>query len=381
MVGRPQPPAAQLDRQRSLIFPRRALAMREGGSNWPDHARQVRQALTDPQHLCRELGLLRSYRPVRQAGGLLIRCPAHGDRTPSCSVTLGPDRTIRIRCFSCDLVGDALHLIATAAGLDLRRDFRRILDLGAQIGGIHLQDLSERPLTKRVEPPRPPDPPAERPYPPNEDVLELWERCLSVDQAPAVAAGLAGRGLEASLVARFDLGRALPPGGNLPRWARYQNQTWYQTGHHLLLPVYSAQGGLCSVRAWGFQEGSPKRLPPSGYRAGGLILANQLGQHLLRTASSPSSWPQEVPLRVVITEGEPDYLTWATRFPDADPIAPAVLGVVMGSWTEAMASRIPSGARVTIRTDHDDTGERYAALIYRTLTGRCTVLRPRATPL
>lgn len=354
--------------------------MRKGGSNWPDHAGQVRQALTDPQHLCNELGLLQGYRPVRQAGGLLIRCPAHGDRTPSCSVTLGPDRTIRIRCFSCDLAGDALHLIAIAAGLNPHQNFRRILDLGAQIGGIHLQDLSERPLTRSVEPPRPPDPPAERLYPPNEEVLELWRRCLPVDQAPDIATGLAGRGLDASLVARFDLGRALPPEGNLPRWARYQGRTWAQTGHRLLLPAYSDRGGLCSVRAWGFQEGSPKRLPPAGYRAGGLILANQLGQYLLRTAAPPSSWPQEVPLRVVITEGEPDYLTWATRFPDSDPTAPAVLGVVAGSWTDSMASRIPDRTRVIIRTDQDRAGEQYSEAIYRTLTGRCTVLRPRATP-
>lgn len=350
--------------------------MREGGSNRPDHAGQVRRALSDPQHLCSELGLLRGYRPVRQAGGLLIRCPAHGDRTPSCSVTLGPDRTIRIRCFSCDLAGDALHLIAITAGLDLRRDFRRILDLGAQIGGIHLLELPERPRTGRFEPPRPP---AERPYPPTEEVLELWGRCLPADQVPEVAAGLADRRLDASLVARLDLGRALPPGGNLPRWARYQNQTWARTGHRLLLPVYSDQGGLCSVRAWRLEEGTaPKRLPPAGYRAGGLILANGLGQQLLRTASPPG--PAQAPLRVVITEGEPDYLTWATRFPAPDPTAPAVLGVVAGSWTDAVASRIPSGARVIVRTDRDRAGEQYAAAIYRTLTGRCTVLRPRATP-
>jgi hypothetical protein len=227
-------------------------------------------------------------------------------------------------------------------------------------------------------PPR--GPPAERPYPPTGEVLELWGRCLPADQDPDVAAGLAERGLDASLVARFDLGRALPPGGNLPRWARYQNQTWYQTGHRLLLPVYSDRGGLCSVRAWRFQEGSPKRLPPAGYRAGGLILANDLGKHLLRTASPPSPRPESAPLRVVITEGEPDFLTWATRFPAPDPAAPAVLGVVAGSWTETMASRIPDRTRVIIRTDHDRAGEQYAAAIYRTLTGRCTVLRPRATP-
>ena len=133
------------------------------------------------------------------------------------------------------------------------------------------------------------------------------------------------------------------------------------------------------MRAWRFQEGSPKRLPPAGYRAGGLILANDLGKHLLRTASPPSPRPESAPLRVVITEGEPDFLTWATRFPDPKAAVPVVLGVVSGSWTEAMASRIPNGARVTVRTHHNEAGDRYAAAIYRTLVGRCTLLRSRAT--
>jgi hypothetical protein len=76
-----------------------------------------------------------------------------------------------------------------------------------------------------------------------------------------------------------------------------------------------------------------------------------------------------------VAEGEPDFLTWATRFSDADEAAPAVLGVVSGSWTTCIADRMPDGARMIVRTDHDEPGEKYAHTIQMTLRGRCTVLR------
>ncbi len=53
----------------------------------------VRRALSDPRDVCRRLGLDRGARP--QGGGLMILCPAHQERTPSCSITRGPDGTLR----------------------------------------------------------------------------------------------------------------------------------------------------------------------------------------------------------------------------------------------------------------------------------------------
>ncbi|WP_394829289.1 hypothetical protein [Pendulispora albinea] len=101
----------------------------------------------------------------------------------------------------------------------------------------------------------------------------------------------------------------------------------------MILPVYDARGDMRSVRAWRIIEGdSPKRLPPGGYKTSGLVLADGSAVSVLATGG----WIDEVNLHVVITEGEPDFLTWATRYSDADQDAPVVLGVVGGLWTEDM---------------------------------------------
>ena len=64
---------------------------------------EVRRTLVDPVRVCERLGLAKGAR--RQSTGLSIRCPAHAERTPSCSVTRGPDGTIRVRCFGSRPIG------------------------------------------------------------------------------------------------------------------------------------------------------------------------------------------------------------------------------------------------------------------------------------
>ena len=103
-----------------------------------DHAVEVRRGLTNPRGLCERLGLLKGAKA--QAGGLSVRCPVHKEHNPSCSVTNGPDGTVRVRCFGCDFSGDGLTLIAQVYGLSLRSDFREVLALGAeQVVGIVLR--------------------------------------------------------------------------------------------------------------------------------------------------------------------------------------------------------------------------------------------------
>ncbi len=118
----------------------------------------------------------------------------------------------------------------------------------------------------------------------------------------------------------------------------------------------------------------PKRLPPGGHRAAGLVLADALALHLLAGAS-PDALPR--PLRVLFVEGEPDFLTWASRFSDADEDAPAIFGVLSGSWTPSHAARIPDGAIAIIRTHNDAAGDGYAAAVERSLAKRCVVLQSK----
>jgi hypothetical protein len=80
------------------------------------------------------------------------------------------------------------------------------------------------------------------------------------------------------------------------------------------------------------------------------------------------------PAALVIAEGVPDFLTWPTRYSDRDESAPAVIGVISGSWSDAIAARVPDGLRVAVRTHRDDAGRGYASRICASLSPRCVVL-------
>jgi DNA primase len=101
----------------------------------PDRVSEIRRALNDPAKLCTALGVEKGAQ--RQASGLTIFCPWHEERTPSCSVTCAADGTVRLKCFGCNVTGDALTLIAQVCGLDPRREFRGVLAAAATIAGLH----------------------------------------------------------------------------------------------------------------------------------------------------------------------------------------------------------------------------------------------------
>ena len=124
-----------------------------------DDARAVKDALGDPIAVCAALGLGAAPKDrQRQGGGLTVRCPGHGG--VSCSVTRGADRTLRVKCFGCDLAGDVFSLIAAAHKLDARRDFAEVLRIGAELAGQW--EIVERIEGRRREPHerRPPVAPA-----------------------------------------------------------------------------------------------------------------------------------------------------------------------------------------------------------------------------
>ena len=96
-----------------------------------DHKKELRHALADVPRVVRALGLDKGAQ--RQATGLTICCPWHKENTPSCSVTLGKDGTIRLRCFGCQATGDVFALIAQVHGLDVRHDFPEVLRISAEL--------------------------------------------------------------------------------------------------------------------------------------------------------------------------------------------------------------------------------------------------------
>ncbi len=316
---------------------------------------------------------------VAAAFGLKYR---HGERV-ACPIHNGKDENFSFQskgkltwtCWSTCGSGDVIELIQKLRGVD----FAEALREAADIAGVVLEDVedpSERErrrverqkylesARKRQQTPEP-----ERPYPPNDDVVSMWNCSLPVAEDVEVCEYLKGRGIDPRLVSSYtDLVRVIPREASLPYWARYRgklpsHRTWIESGHRLLMRAWDHDGVMRSVRSWRVvdDEHSPKRLPPSGYRASGLVLANQPALLLLR-----QEWGQ---CRIVIVEGEPDHLVWSTN--TSDP----VIGILNGSWNEHFASRIPYGCEVVIRTHCDAAGERYAREVFDSLRSRCSILR------
>jgi hypothetical protein len=332
-----------------------------------DRVPEIKRALTDVRHLCGALDLLKGSKR-QPGGGLMICCPKHGERHASCSVTVAPDGTVRVRCFSCDFAGDALHLVAMVRGLHSERDFPDVLREAAAIAGLDFAELGAgrgRPVPPKQLPARMPD----RSYPLASEVASVWQRCVPVSEHRDAAEWLTSRGLDIDVIALRDLARAIPDDETLlPAWARYQGRTWFETGHRLLLPVFDHAGVVRSVRAAQVVVNSvgPKRLPPAGHLAAGLLLANKTARALFGHGAKAD---------LLIVEGEPDFLTWASTVdPNGPPLA--IVGIGSGSWTHDYADRVPVGTRVVIRTHLDAAGDKYAADVARSLVRRCKPLRP-----
>lgn len=336
----------------------------------PDHAREIRVALADPRQLCEKLGLTKGAE--RQATGLLICCPAHGDRTPSCSVTRGRDGTIRVRCFACDWTGDALSLVAVVHQLDVRNDFREVLLEAAELAGLHqvvdeIRGAAEwKPRPAPLAPELGPDPE----YPPADEVADVWEAGGDASGDPVAAKYLDSRRLDPRAASELGLLRVLPTADELPMplpaWARYGAVSWQRSGHRMVVPVYDHTGAMRSLRAWRIEGNAPaKRVPPVGCKATGLLMANRHAVQILRERCAPR--------RVLVVEGEPDFATAAVRWSSL-----AIFGVINGGWNEGFAERVPLGSEVIVATHHDDAGEKYAALVTKTVRSRAVVSRSAA---
>ncbi len=314
------------------------------------------KARIDCRALARALGLAVDARGV-------TRCFAapgahsNGDRTPSCSV-----RASGYRCFGCGARGDAIDLVRAVLGYE----FGEALEwLRAYLGAP--------PASLPPAAPSPPRRPERRP-PPLEELDRVWASALPVGDVPRVAAWLLEkRAIDPRAVEAFDLARALPGDASLPRWARIHGGPWTIRGYRLLVPCFDARGALVSLRAryTGTGEVDPKEAAPTG-GAGG-VMADPLGRLMLSGAPLGDGAPSAelvAEVGVVVAEGTPDFLSWATARSDAAEDAPAVVGLYPGAWCAEIAARIPDGARVTIATHDDPAGDRYAAEVVASLEKR-----------
>lgn len=327
--------------------------------------------------------------PTGTSGGAIYGCPVCG---AECRHTRSRDRRGAIgiradglgwRCFQCEAGGDGLDLVARVLRGGRYRDL-----LGVERADVRAWCLSQagmRSVTASMARQRPV--PATRgdvppTYPRLEEVAALWASCIRADGDEQVADYLIHRRLHPGRVADRGLARALPSKSTLPSWANCGGRPWTATGHRLIVPMRDERGAIRSVLARSVGLAAPsarKSLAPAGYQRAGLVLACPLGANLLAAGSPPSWWPTDCDLCVVIAEGEIDTLAWATQWSDAAECAPATFGIVSGSWTSAVAARLPQGVRVVIATDSDEQGDHYAAAIATTLAHRATLERWRAS--
>lgn len=240
-------------------------------------------------------------------------------------------------------------------------------------------------------------------YPPMAEVAALWDACTPLDRVSMydpvyfwLENAEHGRGLSCRQLAALDLARAMPldpdayPWPSWIPWLILGRAAWLRR-YRLAVPMYDATGALRSLRFRAVTaerevvdgvlrwrrvevEDKLKALAPKGTTVRGLALADPVGRALLAGELASAPWNGTV----VVTEGEPDALTWSTR--QRRGMAPdsrtwAVLGVVNGSWTDGLAARVPTGAKVALRTHADAMGNRYAERVRGTLAGRCEVHR------
>lgn len=205
-------------------------------------------------------------------------------------------------------------------------------------------------------------------------VQDLWALSMPVTADDEAGPWCKSRALDPHSVEDWDLARVIPRESRLPSWARTRLGFWTESGHRLLVPLVDSNGELASIRARAISgNGKPaKSVAPTGFSTAGLVFACPLARQLL--AGVILDWWAKQSL--VISEGEVDWLTWASRHSQESAEGPAYLGITAGSWTANIASRIPSGSVVHVRTHADAAGRKYASEIARSLVDRCGVQVP-----
>ena len=202
----------------------------------------------------------------------------------------------------------------------------------------------------------------------------MWRHSVSVTADAVVGGYLEGRGLNPSGIEWCgDLARALPEDVPMPPWAQCGGRSWSESDHRLIVPLYGPGGDMESLHARCIDSATqPKGVSPAGHQIGGLVMADGPGQSLLRERAW---WSDNDPCRVLVVEGVPDYLVASVSVSEEGPCAPAIIGVLSGSWSQAIADRLPDHSVVTVATHDDRAGHRYADTIFQTLKHRCEVVR------
>ncbi|MBL9025990.1 MAG: hypothetical protein JNL21_27600 [Myxococcales bacterium] len=102
----------------------------------------IHRATPSPVDLASLLGLEVGRQRLRD--GVMVACPAHGERRPSCSLA-ERDGRILWRCHACGEGGDIFTLVAAVEGLDHRRAFPEVARRTAELLGVALEEPARSP--------------------------------------------------------------------------------------------------------------------------------------------------------------------------------------------------------------------------------------------
>ena len=202
--------------------------------------------------------------------------------------------------------------------------------------------------------------------PPQEEISNLWQHSRAVTLSPKASGYLQARGLDPERLSALDLLRDVPKelSSQLPTWGLFGKRNWVASGHRLIAPVYNENGYFSSVRARSINQSDKqqKEICPQGFEVRGLCFANGAAQAMLSGLSKPQT--------VILTEGLPDFLSWAQTTTTSP-----VLGLFAGSLTKELMARIPTGAKVVFRHHNDKNlaGRKLADKALSLLADRCEV--------
>ena len=261
--------------------------------------------------------------------------PTTGSRFDACPVC-GGSRTAQLydhyfKCFhnDCGTRGSAIDLIALQLDLATPDNDGRFPRLDAeQMSKVH-EWLRSNPIAATA--PKPKVEPATLRSKHASEVSIIWTAAGRVDEDSQVSGWLSGqRKLDPKVLADLDLCKRLPHDAERFEWC-----SWWKKGHRLLLPVYGPTGDVEAIRArWTLitKPRTGKSAHPKGWGTGamtGCVYANPVAVEML-------SGELTEPTTLVVVEGEPDFLTWASRRPDL-----SVVGIWPGAWSEAIAAKVP----------------------------------------
>lgn len=278
------------------------------------------------------------------------------------SDAFGLARDGRWHCWSCDDGGDLLKLLALGAGLDIRNDFRAVLDIAAQIAGVDAEDdfgAPTRPPAK-ARPPEPPQIPAKiRVEIARKRAQWVWDSLVDPATKPrsGVRPYLVSRGLDVDAVLAQEKIHETPLRCS-PEQAALKPEL------ERLCKMFAVPGFAVAVRSpkdGALVDVRIRRYEPQGEQPkivgmlGGvttLAADNQRARELIGCYGFPHRIDHDL---VVVVEGLADYLSALCVWPNACVLGAVDAGsmaLVVGVAADALAAR-DATSRILIVEQND----------------------------